>query len=358
MRRNGFLLVMMLGLAACSGRPGPEVLAPMPAHGVAGAKTVTVHAVTTRADAPDMPFAFGRDRSGAPQYAAFDISIPPGHQPGQIEWPEKAADPETAFVTLRQTRMGRQDFSHQIAGQRVALYVHGYNTSFQEALYRLAQLSADVHVTGTPVLFSWPSEARVAAYLADRDGADYSRSALADLLQQLTANAKSGENVQVLAHSMGARLMMEALRELEMTGRGAVIDRLDITLAAPDIDLDLFREQLAVLHPLKRPITVLVSSDDNALKLSSRLAAGRPRLGLADVHDPRIQQGARQSGITIVDITALPAGDSAHSRYVGLISAGGLSEDDNPLQFARQAGAFVFNQIGATFGGIGSVLEN
>ena len=358
MRRNGFLLVMMLTLAACSGRPGPELLAPMPAPRVEGARSVTVHVVTTRADAPDMPFAFGRGRAGAPQYAEFDISIPPGHQPGQIEWPERTADPAKSFVTVGQRRMGGQEFARGVADEHVGLYVHGYNTSFQEALYRLAQLSADAHLAGTPVLFSWPSEAHVAAYMADRDGADYSRSALANLLQQLTAGAKPGDTVSVLAHSMGARLMMEALRELNMTGRGAVIDRLDIILAAPDIDVDLFHEQLAALRPMKRQITVLVSSDDRALKVSSRLAAGRPRLGLADVRDPEIQQGAQQAGITIVDITALPKGDSAHSRYVGLISAGGLAAEGNPFRLVRQAGAFVFNQVGATFGGIGSVLED
>ena len=53
-------------------------------------------------------------------------------------------------------------------------------------------------------------------------------------------------------------------------------------LAAPDIDIDLFRAQMASVGKMRHPITVLVASDDPALKISSRLAARRMRLGLAD----------------------------------------------------------------------------
>jgi esterase/lipase superfamily enzyme len=158
---------------------------------------------------------------------------------------------------------------------------------------------------------------------------------------------------------MGARMTMETLVQLRLAGRGAVLDRIELVLAAPDIDIDLFRAQMASLGPMKHPITVLVSSDDPALKLSSRLSSRRMRLGLADVHDPAIQRLAVETGIRIVDITDIATRDPAHSRYVGLLSGeAGAMADNTLFGGMRQAGAFVFNQVGGVFNGIGGALAD
>ena len=55
------------------------------------------------------------------------------------------------------------------------IFAHGFNTNFQEALFRLVQMSADARIEGTPVLFSWPSQARVTGYRVDRDSVALSR---------------------------------------------------------------------------------------------------------------------------------------------------------------------------------------
>ncbi|WP_346429708.1 alpha/beta hydrolase [Paracoccus sp. DMF-8] len=152
-------------------------------------------------------------------------------------------------------------------------------------------------------------------------------------------------------------MTMETLVRLRLAGRGDVLDRIELVLAAPDIDIDLFGAQMVTLGMMKHPITVLVSSDDPALKVSSRLASRRMRLGLADVHDPAIQKFALNTGIRIVDITQMATDDPAHSRYIGMISGeAGISPGNNPFDGMRNAGAFVFNQVGGVFQGIGGVL--
>jgi alpha-beta hydrolase superfamily lysophospholipase len=56
--------------------------------------------------------------------------------------------------------------------------------------------------------------------------------------------------VHILAHSMGAWLAIEALRENAISGSPDLNGKLgDVMLAAPDIDLNVFRQQLARLDP-------------------------------------------------------------------------------------------------------------
>lgn len=349
-------MVCALLLVACSGRPGPDLLRPRAVAEPAGARVVRLYSETTRATEPNAPWAYGATRSAAPQYAAFDISIPPEHVAGRIEWPLNAAkaDPSRDFVTVRRERMDRAAFLARIGRGDVAVYVHGFNTSFQEALYRLAQLTADAHLEGASVLFSWPSQGRTEAYLADRDAADAARGALAALLSDLAAGRGDDGPVMVMSHSMGARLTMEALRQLRLTGRGDVLDRLEVALAAPDIDVDLFRVEIAAIGQLRHPITVLVSTDDEALEISARLATDRARLGRVDVRDPAVQDLALQSGVRIIDITELPSDDPAHSRYAALVNRRSELESRNSFDGLRRAGAFVFDRVADTFRDIGA----
>lgn len=353
------VLIAILVLVGCSGRPGPAVLAPQGTGTVAGARVVKVYSVTTRESLRNAPYAYGSDRAPAPQQAAFDISLPPGHVPGKIEWPKGRGtpDPNRDFVTLDKQDIDRAGLLRAVRGKRVGIFVHGFNTSFQEGLYRAAQMSGDAHIDGIPIFFSWPSEAHIAAYLADRDGADYSRTALTTLFTELTTTRRPDETVPVLAHSMGARLAMEALRQLKIAGRTDVLNRLEIVLAAPDIDMDVFREQIRIVGRMHHPMTILVSSDDRALQISSHLAARRTRVGMVDVHDPEVQKAAAKAGIRIIDISSLPTGDAtAHSRYVAMLSSGEFNEGSNPINSLRHAGAFIFNGVGNTFQRVGSVL--
>src|SRR5690606_12372497 len=131
----------------CGTRPGPEVLAPVAAT-VPGARTVTVYVATTRERAAPGQNVFTTGRADRLNYAEFTISIPPGHKAGEIEWPGGTPDPATSFVTIGHAVLDEATFRRRVAARTgrprdVGVFVHGYNTNFQEALFRLAQLSAD-----------------------------------------------------------------------------------------------------------------------------------------------------------------------------------------------------------------------
>ncbi|MBS7743367.1 MAG: alpha/beta fold hydrolase [Chelatococcus sp.] len=355
--RCGLLGTLLILLAACATRPGPDALNIVSAP-PRGAKLIKVYVATTRERMSSNSNAFSAGRAPGLNYAEFTIAIPPGHKPGEIEWSAGASDPARNFVVVAQEILDAQQFYRQVARQRggkgperIGVFVHGFNTNFQEALFRLAQMTADADIDGVPILFAWPSEATVTGYIADKDAATYSRDGLVQLLTTL-ARAYPNDKITLVGHSMGGWLTVEALRQLKLTGRFGVLDRLDVVLAAPDIDVDVFRSQMMVIGPLREPITVLVASDDRALSVSGRLAGDRPRLGALDINDARIQEAALKANLQIVDISKLTASDSFnHDRYVNLaqlypsLAATAGSGAGNGL---RRAGAFIFNAVGTT----------
>ena len=214
----------------------------------------------------------------------------------------------------------------------------------------MAQMTADAGVDATPILFAWPSEGALSGYVADKDAVTFSRDQLVDILGMLAHKETQGL-ITLVGHSMGGWLTTEAVRQLRLTGKDAVIRRLHVVLAAPDIDVDVFGAQLAVIGPLHPPMTILVSKDDRALKVSEFLSTERQRLGRIDVTDPKVMEATRQANVQVIDISDIEASDSfRHNRFVGLAALyPKLSGRDGTgdTRNIRQAGAFVFNSAGA-----------
>ncbi|MBL6430625.1 MAG: alpha/beta hydrolase [Alphaproteobacteria bacterium] len=52
-----------------------------------------------------------------------------------------------------------------------------------------------------------------------------------------------------------------------------------IAMAAPDLDVDVFKAQMRRAGKPKKPFILLVSRDDRALRASSLIAGGKQRLG-------------------------------------------------------------------------------
>lgn len=346
------LTVLAAILAGCAIRPGPETLDPV-ASRAATAQDITVLAVTDRSATGTSPPAFG-DGRGVLAYERFTLQRVGPAAAGKASRSALAmeADPSKDFITVGRDKLSAETFessvnrSRKSEGDTVVLFVHGYNYSYQEAVFRLAQLRAEAGEGIVPVLFSWPSQADFRGYVADRDSTIYARDDLVKLLTMLGRSHGKGR-VAVFGHSMGAWLVMEALRQLRLQRREDVIARIQVGLAAPDIDIDVFRAQLAVVGRLYPPLTVLVSHDDRALAVSGRLAGGRPRLGAAQVDDPAIRELAARNGVQIIDVTKSPASDSFnHDRFVGLAARYAEAKRSGPADGVRQAGVFLLDTTG------------
>ncbi|WP_354177688.1 alpha/beta hydrolase [Bradyrhizobium sp. LA6.1] len=288
------------------------MLEPVPSVGAA--KLVKVFVASTRAAQPEAPVPLAEGVAPTPAYFRYVISIPPTHTPTEIEWPTNAPDPARHFSVVSAERLDEDRFLLEIGqaaargnslGHDVGIFVHGYNNSFQESLFRTAQLVADSGAGPSAVLFSWPSRAELTGYIADKDAVTLSRDALAHLVTRLAAERGVG-GVKLVAHSMGSWLTMEAVRQIRIASDVRTIEKLyDVTLAAPDIDTEVFLQQLRVIGRLRSPITVLVSKEDEALSFSRFLAGGQLRAGAANIDDPRVISGARTANVRVVDISGL-----------------------------------------------------
>lgn len=315
-------LLIGVALASCA-RPGPDKLIPTAAP--PNSTLVKILVATNRARiAPDQNI-FTPQRARQLNYAAFTLALPHGQYASAQMTSVAVSDPLRNFSTVDQSALTRAQFNRDVSERlrtspkrNVYVFVHGYNNNFQESLFRIAQIAADAQIDGPVILFSWPSQARLAGYVADRDSVAYSRDYLAQLLMDLAANPSVGR-IGVLAHSMGGWLTMETLRELRLARKQSVLNRLNVVLAAPDIDIDLFRQQLRVIGPMNPPITLLVAKNDEALAISSAVGGAKARVGNVDISDPRIEEAAQEAHLRVIDISTLSSADGlGHDRFVSV----------------------------------------
>ncbi len=318
------VLVLASLVAACAPRPDVSVLNPVDRSPRYTQKVEMLIATTRGIGDPSNPFALSTDRSWDLNYGMHTVSIPTHHKPGQIEWPDQIPpDPAYHFVTTDRALLERQQFMSAMRRRaatdekgRVMVFVHGYNMRYQEAVYWLAQIAHDSGFRGTPLLFAWPSRGQAPLYVADRESVTYSRDYLERFLLEIAALPEVRE-IDIIAHSMGAQLAVESLRQAGMKGDNSFGGKLhDVILASPDIDINVFRTQLDAIGRLPRPMTVLVSGDDKALGLSKVLDGGNDRVGLVMANDRRAIEGARRYNLNIIDLTNIDPGDSSnHSKF-------------------------------------------
>lgn len=282
MRR--YILVLVVALSACAQR-GDFTRVP---EGTRIEATEAIFVGTTR-KADDA--GYGRERSDAASFLRYDIAIPADRDPGELTWPPRRGKPNVAKHFLTQQAMlfdGSQSFrsalreAMRVRSQRDAVvYVHGFNTNMAEGVYRVAQMHHDLKVPGVAVHYAWPSRGSALGYVYDRDSMLYSRSGFEDLLDEVAgAGAK---DIILVAHSMGAALTMETLRQMALRGDSRALDKVaGVILISPDLDLDVFRSQARDIGELPQPFVVFGSSRDRILGISATISGTGQRLGNLD----------------------------------------------------------------------------
>lgn len=302
-------LLAAFSLQGCAGRPNGvlEPVAEIPPY----ASKVDILTATTRAPSNQEGVLFSGERDKVISLTEIGVSIPPDErrQIGEIQWPKgRPADPSTEFATIdiRTLTPGAQEKawlkSHLPRNRRVLVFVHGFNTRFEEAVYRFAQIVHDSKAEAAPVLFTWPSRGDLFNYAYDRESSIFSRDALENVLNGLVHDQNVGE-ITVLAHSMGSLLLMETLRQIAIRNGRVPAKIQNVILASPDLDVDVFATQWRSLGEPRPKFALFISRNDRALELSRRLAGDIDRLGLIDPEVEPYKSKIERAGITVVDMT-------------------------------------------------------
>jgi esterase/lipase superfamily enzyme len=308
-------MVVLAMLTACAQRGIIEVVPEAAAVG----DVQTILVASSRDPSAD-GVGFSAKPGAGLSFAEFAVSVPPDRKPGTVTLPGPGApDARKDFLVVGATRIAdRSAFiravnatvARQPPGQRDAfVFVHGFNTNFAEGLFRQAQMRKDFDTRAVSVQYSWPSAGSVRAYATDREAALLVRDDLEDLIALL--NRTNVSRIVLLGHSMGAFIVMETVRQIAIRdGRRGFAKLQAVVLMAPDIDVNVFRNQARDLAASDLPVYVFTSSRDRALWLSAVLRGTPDRLG--SISDP-----ARVADlpVTIIDLTDLETQRSALNHF-------------------------------------------
>ncbi|MGH6846539.1 MAG: alpha/beta hydrolase [Methylocella sp.] len=322
------VVIAALGLAGCTSPKG--FLEPVAAR-APGTSEVEMLVATTRMRTTPAEM-FSGFRGPALDFADIVVSLPPDsvRQIGEVQLPRQIpGDPATEFVTLKADYNDRpramanfRRLVHATPKKQVLVFVHGFNNHFEDAVFRFAQIVHDSGAEFVPVLFTWPSKGKLSAYGYDHESASYSRDALEDGLRFLAKDPEVGK-ITVLAHSMGNWVTLEALRQMAIRDGKVAAKIHNVMLAAPDVDIDIAREQIMAMGPRARgPHFILFAAKDDPALAISRKLWGEPRLGSIDPDQescestPSNQETCRSTlereGIDVVNLTGATPSEQLH----------------------------------------------
>jgi esterase/lipase superfamily enzyme/nucleoid DNA-binding protein len=308
--KTGKPRAIAIGSGARDREPGPALLEDKSTN----AEVVRVFYGTDRKPAASEG-RFTTRRGNGLSVGWCDVSIPPDHRLAVIERPritrlEFHEDPERHFVIIARALQSPQEFWASIKSldkSSALLFIHGFNVVFDDAVYRAAQLAADLEFDGVAMLYSWASCGSLFRYTADLNSNEFTIQPLKRFLVDI-ATQSGIRNVHVIAHSMGNRALVHALSELADKWRADGLPRIEnLFLAAPDIDKGTFLELAAAMATTAGRTTLYASSKDRALKEARRRQV-YPRAGDAD-------EIVVLPGIDSIDASDLETDFLSHSYY-------------------------------------------
>ncbi|MDR3448586.1 MAG: alpha/beta hydrolase [Alphaproteobacteria bacterium] len=286
------------------------------------ASRVDMLVATTRKPTEDPGRLFSGDRGDAISIDRLVVSIPPdrNRKIGEVQWPSQIPPrPENEFALLESGKIASEQQALQWfrrnrnAKKQAIIFVHGFNTTYAEAVFLFAQVVHDSGTDAAPILFTWPSRGSVFDYHYDKESSIYSRRALEDLILQ-AARSPDVSDITILAHSMGGWLTAEALRGVAMRDKTIPDKVRNVILASPDIDVDVFRRQVAEMGARRPHFTIFTSTEDKALGISRLIAGDVERVGGVDLRP--YAADLERLGTTVIDTSATDSHDPlGHSAF-------------------------------------------
>ncbi len=282
---------------------------------------------------------YGSERGHKLQLGRALVTVPSVHKVPQIERPwvieipyfkykiyEEKEDPNKHF-TLQEISALTKDQLLALVKERLAksqtfkdhafVFVHGFNTSFDAALYRTAQIAYDLKFDGAPFVYTWPSGGKVASYTYDRGSAEQAEPHLAEFID-IVVKESGAKSISLIAHSMGNEVLLRVLERMRpAVPEGIVISQ--VILAAPDVDRDKFGNIAREIVNFAKGVTLYAASNDRALGYSARFWGGVPRAGDVPATGPLIVPGVDTIDVTSVSTDSLGLNHSGYAENPALL---------------------------------------
>ena len=264
-----------------------------------------------------------------PRYGRADVLLPRkqrGTEPKMKQSPaplrmlpfvgrRKSPDDEmTAAADARE--LTETDFLHGINDQLtrsrqqdLLLFVHGFNVSFDAAIVRTAQIALDMPFNGAVVAYCWPSQCGVLNYEADEPINKASVSPFTQFLKTMLAGVPKETRINIVVHSMGNRIVMEALHNLPAPrgGNSANKSFANVVLCAPDVGRNDFLDWAPGVVAQSDRVTLYANSSDTAL-IASKSLHSEMRAG--DAWVPLVVEGIETIDCSRIDLSLM-----GHSYY-------------------------------------------
>ena len=336
--------------------PAPTSTPPVPAVSPTAANICVTKNICTpvrvffgtdrrRADTPQR-VAYSGDRARQLQLGVAVVTVPKAieRKRGEINlptWFERnvlrvppEGDPAKHFTILRDgfTVYSSADaFLDAVAGHmrdtgefkdHAIVFVHGYNTTFDHALYRTAQISYDLGEGsvpfGTAFLYSWPSGGGVRDYKYDSESARFTVDNLIAFLD-LVVSKTNAKHVHLIAHSMGNDPLLNALDRLVIpdAAKGRINQ---VVLAAPDVDSLEFERLASRILPKAKGVTLFASANDKAMQASRQVHRSQPRAGDVPSAGPVIVKDLDTIDVTSISTEVFSINHSAYADSKELIN--------------------------------------
>jgi esterase/lipase superfamily enzyme len=194
----------------------------------------------------------------------------------------------------------------------ITVFVHGFNTSFRDALMFCTSLWHHSARRGVVIAYTWPAHDHPFNYPTDRESGGLTARALREFLLML-AQHTDAERINLFTYSAGAPTVVAALHQMRLIFADEFEEKIqeatkleEVVFAGADVDIDALRiAGLDRTQDVAERVTIYSSRIDVGVALSNTFYFNRPRLGRADrLVTPEQRETLRDAAeINVIDVT-------------------------------------------------------
>jgi esterase/lipase superfamily enzyme len=216
------------------------------------------------------------------------------------------------------------------ASKEVFVYIHGVGNSFEDPMYRMAELWHYLGRPGVPVVYTWPAVkggGPLRGYTYARESSEFTVFHLRQFLLAV-ASCPDVERISIMSHSRGTGVTLSVLRDLRLLyANDAAAARADlklgnVILAAPDIDLQIAQQRFRPdrVDEILDRLTVYLTPEDKALGIAEFLFHSLTRLGAMTEESltPEQIDGllTGRIGVDLIEVDVKKKGAHGHTYWI------------------------------------------